>query len=79
MGENGLKIYSFSTSLSFLQRYGLHYGNINYTGGRQLCYYDMFEKLGIGIAQSMSYANEFTSQSCFYTSNGLSREVMSAC
>lgn len=27
----------------------------------------------------MSYANEFTSQSRFYTSDGLSREVMSAC
>ena len=25
----------------------------------------------------MSYADEFTTQSCFYTSNGLSREVMS--
>lgn len=32
-----------------------------------------------GIAQSMGYADEFTTQSCFYTSNGLSREVMSAC
>ena len=27
----------------------------------------------------MSYADEFTTQSCFYTSNGLSCEVMSAC
>ena len=47
VGENGLKIYSFSTSPSLLQRYGLRYGNINYTGGRRSCYYDMFEKLGI--------------------------------
>ena len=31
------------------------------------------------IAQSMGYADEFTSKSCFYTSNGLSRKVMSAC
>ena len=27
----------------------------------------------------MGYADELTSQGCFYTSNGLSREVMSAC
>ena len=32
----------------------------------------------IGIAQSMGYADEFASQSRFYTSNGLSRKVMSA-
>ena len=35
--------------------------------------------LSVGIAQSMGYADEFTSQGCFYTSNGLSCEVMSAC
>ena len=29
--------------------------------------------------RAMGYADEFTSQGCFYTSNGLSREVMSAC
>ena len=35
--------------------------------------------LQISIAQSMSYVDEFTSQSRFYTSDGLSSEVMSAC
>ena len=35
--------------------------------------------LSVGIAQSMGYADEFTTQSSFCTSNGLSREVMSAC
>lgn len=35
--------------------------------------------LSVGIAQSMGYTDEFTSQGCFYTSNGLSRKVMSAC
>ncbi len=38
-----------------------------------------FFRFFISIAQSMGYADEFTSQGCFYTSNGLSREVMSAC
>ncbi len=31
------------------------------------------------IALSMGYADEFASQSRFYTSYGLSRKVMSAC
>ena len=43
------------------------------------CEFLVFKNMFIGIAQLMGYANEFTSQSCFYTSNGLSREVMSAC
>ena len=43
------------------------------------CEFLVFKNMFIGIAQLMGYANEFTSQGCFYTSNGLSREVMSAC
>ena len=35
--------------------------------------------LQISIAQSMGYTDEFTSYSCYYTSNGLSCKVMSAC
>lgn len=31
------------------------------------------------VAQLMSYADEFASQSRFYANNGLSRKVMSAC